>query len=68
MTFLAGAVIYGICSFAEAIVKFFGKLLNCWPVLFLLGLVCIVEAGLMFMGYGSLTDYLDMPKSLELNL
>jgi hypothetical protein len=68
VTFLAGAVIYGICSFAEAIVKFFGKLLNCWPVLFLLGLVCIVEAGLMFMGYGSLTDYLDMPKSLELNL
>ncbi len=68
VTFLAGAVIYGICSFAEAIVKFFGKLLNCWPILFILGLVCIAEAILMFMGYGSIVDYISVPDSLKLNL
>jgi hypothetical protein len=67
-SFIAGAIMYGICSFAEAIVKFFGKLLNCWPILFILGLVCIAEAVLMFMGYGSLVDYLSVPESLKLNL
>ena len=68
VAFIAGAIVYGICRFAEAIVKFFGKLLNCWPVLFLLGLVCIAEAVLMFMGYGSIVDYLDVPEVAELNL
>ena len=68
VSFIAGAIMYGICSFAEAIVKFFGKLLNCWPILFILGLVCIAEAVLMFMGYGSLVDYLSVPESLKLNL
>ena len=68
VSFIAGAIMYGICSFAEAIVKFFGKLLNCWPILFILGLVCIAEAALMFMGYGSLVDYLSVPESLKLNL
>ena len=68
VSFIAGAIMYGICSFAEAIVKFFGKLLNCWPILFVLGLVCIAEAILMFMGYGSLIDYLSVPDSLKLNL
>ncbi len=68
VSFIAGAIMYGICSFAEAIVKFFGKLLNCWPILFILGLVCIAEAVLMFMGYGSLIDYLSVPESLKLNL
>ncbi|MBO4763672.1 MAG: hypothetical protein J5485_03540, partial [Candidatus Methanomethylophilaceae archaeon] len=68
VSFIAGAIMYGICSFAEAIVKFFGKLLNCWPILFILGLVCIAEAILMFMGYGSIVDYLSVPESLKLNL
>ena len=48
-----------IFNFAEAIVKLFGKVLNWWPLLFVLGLVCIVEAALMYMGYGSILDYID---------
>ncbi|MBR6203732.1 MAG: hypothetical protein IKQ60_01520 [Candidatus Methanomethylophilaceae archaeon] len=71
ISFVAGAIVYGICRFAEAIVKFFGKLLNCWPILFVLGIVCIAEAGLMFLGYGSIFDYLDLSKAkdvLEVNL
>ena len=54
-----GAVVYMIFNFAEAIVKLFGKVLNWWPLLFVLGLVCIVEAALMYMGYGSILDYID---------
>lgn len=57
--FLCGAVVYMIFNFAEEIVKLFGKVLNWWPLLFVLGLVCIVEAALMYMGYGSILDYID---------
>jgi len=71
IAFIAGAIVYGVCRFAEAIVKFFGKLLNCWPILLVLGLVCIAEAVLMFMGYGSVFDYFDLESikdGLKLNL
>lgn len=59
--FVVGAVFYGLFNFAEAIVKAFGKLLNWWPLLFLLGCVCVVEAAFMFMGYGSIVDYVELP-------
>ena len=71
IAFIAGAIVYGICRFAEAIVKFFGKLLNCWPILLILGLVCIAEAVFMFLGYGSIFDYVDtsaVKDVIELNL
>ena len=57
VAFLAGAVIYMVFNFAEAIVKLFGKILNWWPLLLLLGLFCIAEGACMLMGYGSITDY-----------
>lgn len=57
--FLCGAVVYMVLNFAEAIVKFFGKILNWWPLLFVLGIICVVEAGFMYMGYGSIMDYID---------
>ena len=47
-----------ITNFAEGLVKMFGKLLNFWPVLLILGLVCIVEAVLMLTGNGSIVDYI----------
>lgn len=56
VAFIAGAFVYMITNFAEGIVKMFGKLLNFWPILFLLGLLCIVEAGLMLTGNGSIAD------------
>ena len=55
--FVLGAVAYMIMSFAEAIIKLFGKLFNWWPFLLILALICIVESVLMFMGYGSLYDF-----------
>ena len=57
--FLCGAVVYMVLNFAEAIVKLFGKILNWWPLLFVLGIICVVEAGFMYMGYGSIMDYFD---------
>lgn len=57
--FLCGAVVYMIFNFVEAIVKLFGKVLNWWPLLMVLGIVCIVESAFMFLGYGSILDYID---------
>ena len=58
VAFILGAVVYGLLNFAEALVKGVGKILNWWPLLLVLGLVCIAEAVFMFMGYGSITDYI----------
>ncbi|AIZ56698.1 hypothetical protein Mpt1_c08200 [Candidatus Methanoplasma termitum] len=55
--FVLGAIAYMIMNFAEAIIKLFGKLFNWWPFLLVLALICIVEAILMFSGYGSLYDF-----------
>lgn len=56
VAFAAGAFAYMILNFVEAIVKLFGKLLNWWPFLLVLALICIAESVLIFMGYGSLYD------------
>ena len=55
--FAAGAVVFMLMSFAEGLVKLFGKLFNWWPLLLVLALICIVESVLMFYGYGSLYDF-----------
>ncbi len=57
--FLVGAVLYMILNFAEAIVKLFGKILNWWPLLLILGLICMIEAALLLTGNGTILDYID---------
>ena len=59
VAFLVAALVYGILNFAEALVKLVGKVLNWWPLLLVLGIVCVVEAVFMLMGYGSISDYID---------
>jgi hypothetical protein len=59
VAFIGGAIVYMLLHFAEAIVLTVGKILNWWPILLILGIVCIVEAAIMFMGYGSIMDYID---------
>lgn len=59
VAFLCGAVVYMILNFGEAIVKMVGKALNWWPLLMVLGFVCIAEAVLMLTGNGSIADYLN---------
>ncbi len=59
IAFVAGAIVYGLLNFAEAIVKFTGKVLNFWPILLILGLICIAEACCIYLGYGSIFDYVN---------
>jgi len=58
VAFLCGALIYMILHFAEALLKIAGKTMNAWPLLFILGTICITEAVMIFMGYDSLFDYI----------
>ncbi|MDO5853554.1 MAG: hypothetical protein Q4Q62_05825 [Thermoplasmata archaeon] len=58
VAFVIGGLAYAVLNFGEALVKLFGKILNWWPLLFVLGCLCIVEAAFMFMGLGSIADYI----------
>ncbi len=53
---VVGAIVYMITNFTEELIKIFGMILNFWPLLFMLGLVCIAEGASIYMGYGSLYD------------
>ncbi len=62
IAFVAGSIVFGMLRFAEAIVKLFGGIFNFWPILFILGIICIAEAVCMMLGYGSIFDYIrDIP-------
>ncbi len=67
LAFVAGSIVYGLMNFAEAIVKFFGTLFNCWPVLMILGMLCIAEACCIYMGYGSIFNYINDIKFDEIH-
>lgn len=57
---VAGAIVYMITNFIEEIIRLFGKILNWWPLLMILGLLCLVEGASVFLGYGSVYGiYLD---------
>ena len=64
VAFIAGALVYMITNFAEELVKIFGKFLNFWPVLLVLGVICVIEAVMMYLGYGSIIDYVEVPASV----
>jgi len=53
-----GALVYSLLHMAESIVKFTGKVLNAWPVLFILGVLCILEAIMLFTGHGSVYGFI----------
>jgi hypothetical protein len=58
ISFVIGAIFYMIFNFAEEIVKLVGKVMNFWPILAIFGLICIAESVCMFLGYGSIWDYI----------
>jgi len=58
VAFVIAGLIFAILKFAEEIVQMFGKLFNFWPILLILGLLCIAEAACQYMGYGSIFDYI----------
>lgn len=53
---LAGALVFLLTQFLTGIVQLFGKILNFWPVLFILALICLIEAVSVYLGYGSIYD------------
>ncbi len=57
---IAGAIVYMITNFIEEIIRLFGKILNWWPFLLMIGLLCMAEGVMVFLGYGSVYEiYLD---------
>lgn len=55
-SFVAGAIAYMLLNFAQAIVLLCAKVLNAWPVLIVLAIICITEAICVYMGYDSVYD------------
>lgn len=56
IAFVAGAIVYMIASFLQGIVQLFGKILNAWPLLFIISLLFIAESISVYLGYGSTYD------------
>ena len=54
---VVGAIVYMITGFIQDIVQLFGKVLNAWPFLLIIGIWCIVEAVFLFTGNGTVFDY-----------
>lgn len=54
--FVIGGVVYMLLGFLDAMVHAAGKILNAWPILLVLGILCIVEAVCFYQGYDSVID------------
>ena len=55
---IAGAMLYMFTNFIESLIKMIGKLLNWWPVLLVLGIICILEAVSVYAGHDSIINWL----------
>lgn len=66
ITFVAGAFVYMLLNFLQKIAQFFGKILNYWPILFVLGLICLVEGALLMSGGKTIYDYIQDYRNGEL--
>ena len=53
---VAGAFVYMVFNYIQKIAMMVGKILNWWPFLFVMGLICVVEGTLMLTGNGSILD------------
>ena len=56
VAFIAGSIVYMMLNFLQAIVLGSAKILNAWPVLIVVGVICIAEAVCVYMGYDSVYD------------
>ncbi len=56
VAFVAGAIVYMLLVFVQDAVLFLGKVFNAWPVLAVLGILCIAEAICVGLGYGSIIN------------
>ena len=56
VAFIAGSIVYMMLNFLQAIVLGSAKILNAWPILIVVGVICIAESICVFMGYDSVYD------------
>ena len=55
---VANTFVYTVLQFLQAVVMLFGKILNAWPFLAIIGIWCIVEGIFLIMGYASTYDFI----------
>ena len=55
---IAGAFAFMILNFLEKLAMLIGKILNLWPILLVLGLICLVEGILIVAGGKTVYDYI----------
>ncbi len=72
VAFIAGAVIYLLLMFLQELTLLFAKMFNTWPILLVIGIICIAEGISIYSGHGSVYDllksYLDSNKGIILAL
>ena len=56
VAFVAGSITYMLLNFLQALVLGAAKILNAWPILAVVGIICIAEAICVWMGYDSVYD------------
>ena len=54
----AGAILYMLTGYVQAVVQLFGKILNAWPFLFIIGVYCVIEAVFLLAGMGTVYQYI----------
>ena len=58
VSLVAGAFVYMLLNYIEKLAMMIGKILNLWPILLILGLICIAEAALIIIGGNTLFEYI----------
>lgn len=56
VAFVVGAIIFMLLFFLQNMVQFLAKLLNAWPVLIVVGIICILEGISLWTGHGSIIN------------
>ena len=56
VAFVIGSIVYMMLNFLQALVLGTAKVLNAWPVLAVVGIICIIEAICVFTGHDSVYD------------
>ena len=54
--FVVGSIVYMMLNFLQAVVLGAAKILNAWPILIVVGVICIAEAICVYCGYDSVYD------------
>lgn len=72
LAFVVGAIIYLMLMFLQDLTLMFAKIFNMWPVLMVLGVICIAEGISIYSGHGSVYEmlkaFLDSNKGMILAL